>query len=152
MKGPAPAGATITDTNGTADGKIEPGDTLVVTFSAALAPASVPSSTTLTLTDPVGAGNDTLTMVGVSNGARTMGANNYITNDGAVNSFASSVVSLSNANKTITVGPTCTGTGRSPLGQQTTNATYSYVAATRLTDVASNLAATAAKTQSIRLF
>ncbi len=149
-----PAAATITDTNGASDGKAEPGDTLVITFSEALAPASVPVSTTVTLTDPVGAGNDTLTMVGVSNGARTMGANNYITNDGAVASFASSSVSLSNANKTITitVGPSCTGTGCSPLGQQTTNATYSYVASTTLTDVAGNLAATAAKTQSIRLF
>jgi hypothetical protein len=149
-----PAAVTITDTNGTNDGKPEPGDTLVITFSEALAPASVPASTTVTLTDPVGSSNDTLTMVGVSNGARTMGANNYITNEGAVASFASSAVSLSNANKTITitVGPACSDTGCSPLGQQTINATYSYVAATTLTDVAGNLAATAAKTQSIRLF
>ena len=149
-----PAAITIADTNGTADGKAEPGDTLVVTFSEALAPASVPSSTTVTLTDPVGAGNDTLTMVGVSNGARTTGGANYITNDGAVASFASSTVALSNANKTITitVGSACTGTGCSPLGQQITNATYSYVAATTLTDIAGNLAATQAKTQSIRLF
>ena len=86
------AAATITDTNGTLDGKIELGDTLVITFSEPLAPASVPSSTTVTLTDPVGAGNDTLTMVRISNGARTMGANNYITVDGAVASFANSTV------------------------------------------------------------
>jgi hypothetical protein len=61
---------------------------------------------------------------------------------------------LSNGNRTITVtiSPTCSGTGCAGLGTQTTNATYSYVAAPTLTDVAGNLAATAAKTQSIRLF
>ena len=85
-----PAAATITDTNGSLDGKAEPGDTIVITFSEPLAPASVPSSTTVTITDPAGTGNDTLTMVGVSNGARTMGANNYVTLDGGVASFANS--------------------------------------------------------------
>ena len=76
-----PAAITIADTNGISDGKPEPGDTLVI--SEALAPASVPASTTVTFTDPVGAGNDTLTMAGVSNGARTTGGANYITIDGA---------------------------------------------------------------------
>ncbi len=149
-----PAAVTITDTNVSLDGKAEPGDSIVITFSEPLAPASVPSSTTATLTDPIGTGNDTLTMVGVSNGARTMGANNYVTLDGGVASFASSTVAVSNANRTITVtiGATCSGTACAALGQQTTNATYSFIAATTLTDVVGNLAATAAKTQSIRLF
>ena len=149
-----PAAATITDTNGSLDGKAEPGDTLVITFSEPLAPASVPSSTTVTITDPVGGGNDTLTMVGVSNGARTMGANNYVTLNGGVASFANSPVVLSNGNRTITVtiAAPCSGTGCATLGQQLSVATYSYIAATTLTDVAGNLAATTAKTQSIRLF
>ena len=149
-----PAAVTITDTNGTLDGKIEPNDTLIVTFSEPLAPASVPASTTMTITDPVGAGNDTLTMVGVSNGARTLGANGYVAADGTIASFLNSPVALSNANKTvtITVGPTCSVTGCASISQQTTNATYSYIAATTITDVAGNLAATAAKTVSIRAF
>ena len=81
----------------------QPGDTVVITFSEPLAPASVPASTTVTLTDPVGTGNDTLTMAGVSNGARAMGSNNYVTADATVASFANSTVALSNANRTITV-------------------------------------------------
>ena len=87
-------------------------------------------------------------------GARTTGGANYITVDGAVASYANSTVTLSNANRTLTVtiAATCTGTGCAALGQQTTNATYSFIAATTLTDVAGNLAATAAKTQSIRLY
>ena len=108
-----PAAITIADTNGTLDGRAEPGDTVAITFSEPLAPASVPSSTTVTLTDPVGTGNDTLTMVGVSNGARVMGSNNYVTADTTTASFASSAVALSNANRTITVtiAAACTGTG-----------------------------------------
>jgi hypothetical protein len=79
-----PAAATITDTNGSIDGRVQPGDTLVITFSEPLAPASVPASTTVTMADPAGGGNDTLTMVGVTNGARRLGSNNYITLDAGV--------------------------------------------------------------------
>ncbi len=148
-----PAAATITDTNGTLNGTAQAGDTVVITFSEPLAPASVPSSTTITLTDPVGTGTDTLTMVGVSNGARSLGSNAYVTNDGQVASFANSIVTLSNGNSTITVtiAAICSGTGCGGLGIGAT-ANYSFVAATTLTDVAGNIAATAAKTQSIRLF
>jgi hypothetical protein len=148
-----PAAVTITDTPGTINGRAQSGDTLVITFSEPLAPASVPASTTVTLTDPVGAGNDTLTMVGVSNGARTTGTTNHVTADGGVASFANSTVALSNGNRTITVtiGPACTGTGCATIATAVAG-TYSFVAATTLTDVAGNLAATAAKTQSIVLF
>ena len=102
-----PAAVTITDTPGATNGRAQSGDTLVITFSEPLAPASVPASTTVTLTDPVGTGNDTLTMAGVSNGARTTGTTGHVTGDGGVASFANSAVALSNANKTITitVGP-----------------------------------------------
>ena len=76
-----PAAVTITDTNGGLDGRAEPGDSVAITFSEPLAPASVAASTTVILTDPVGTGNDTLTMGGVSNGAHVMGSNSYVTVD-----------------------------------------------------------------------
>ncbi|HYN32506.1 MAG TPA: hypothetical protein VES40_07765 [Ilumatobacteraceae bacterium] len=149
-----PAAVTITDTNGSTDGRVQPGDTVVITFSEPLAPASVPGSTTVTLTDPTGTGNDTLTMLGVSNAARSLGSNNYITLDTGVASFAGSAVTLGNSNRTVTVtiGASCTGTGCAAIGQQLTNANYSFVAAPTLTDTTGNTAATAARTQSIRLF
>jgi len=56
VDGAKPITVTITDTNGTTDGKIQAGDTLVVTFSEPLNAATVPTSTTVTLTDPNGAG------------------------------------------------------------------------------------------------
>jgi hypothetical protein len=149
-----PMALTVTDTNGATDGKIEPGDTITVTFTEALDPASVPASSTVTVTDPVGAGNDTLTLTGVSNGARTTGSNNYLTLDGGVAAFASSPVALGAGNKTITVtvGPTCTGTGCASLVAIATVANYSFVAATTLLDVGANIPLTTARTASLRLF
>jgi hypothetical protein len=102
----------------------------------------------------VGAGNDTISITGITNGARTTGGANYVTTDGGVATWAGSTVALGNANKTITVtvGGTCSGTGCGFLGTQTANATFSYIAATTITDVAANTAATAARTQSMRMF
>ncbi|MEO7397568.1 MAG: hypothetical protein ABIW84_03295, partial [Ilumatobacteraceae bacterium] len=74
--------------------------------------------------------------------------------DGAIATFLNSPVAVSNFNRTITVtvGPTCTNTGCATIGQQTINATYSYIAAPTITDTSGNLAATAAKTNSMRAF
>ena len=154
LDGARPVPMLITDTNGTVDGQAQPGDSITVEFSEALAPATVPASTTLTLTDPNGGGSDTLTMAGVSNGARSTGGANYVLTNNTSAAFAGSVVGLSNANRsiTVTIAATCSGAGCAALGQQTTNATYSFVGATTLTDVAGNLVVTTARTASIRLF
>jgi hypothetical protein len=155
LDGARPVSVTITDTNGTADGRIEPGDTLVITLSEALAPASVPASTTVTMTDPLGGGNDTLSITGILNGARTLGANTYITPDNTSAAFAASPVVLSNGNRTITitVGPTCSGAACvGGIGQRTTNANFSYLGATTLTDLAGNPPVTNARTFSMRVF
>jgi glucoamylase len=152
--GAGPVPVTITDTNGTTDGKIQPGDTLVVTFSEPLKASTVPTSTTVSLTDPSTTANDTLNIVGITSGERDTGANTYISSNATSAAFAASTVALSNANKTvtITVGPTCSGTAcASGLGTATVTSTLSFVAATTLTDAAGNAAA-GTKTQAIRLF
>ena len=150
-----PAAVTVTDTNGATDGRIEPGDTVSITFSEPLAPTSVPSPlTTITMADPTGTGNDTLTVLGITNGARTLGGTTYITTDATSAVFANSPVSLNNGNRTVTVtvGPVCTDTGCVGIGQRTTNASFSYIAAPTLTDVAGNTAATQSKVTSMRMF
>jgi len=149
-----PVPMSIADTNGTINGRIQPGDTISITFSEALATASVPTSTAVTITDPVGAGNDTLTMVGISNGARTLGATGYVTTDGGVASFASSPVTLLTGNTVIrvTVDATCAGTGCAGIATQTANGTYSFLAATSITDNAGNAASTTARSRSARYF
>ncbi len=150
----APVPMTIADTNGTINGRIQAGDTISITFSEALAPASVPSSTTVSITDPLGTGNDTLTMVGVSDGARTLGATGYVTTDGGVASFAASTVALLTSNTVIrvTVGATCSGTGCAGIATQTSNGTYSYLAAPSITDLAGNAASTTVRSRSARYF
>ena len=154
IDGAKPQVLTIADTSGSLDGLAQPGDSLVLTFTEALAVASVPTAADLSLSDPVGTGSDTLTIAAVTNGARSTGADGYVSADGTVATFAGSLVTLGNSNKTITItiAAVCTGTGCSGLIQQTTNATYSFLGATTLKDLANNLVSTTTKTQSIRLF
>jgi hypothetical protein len=145
---------SVTDTNGATDGKFEPGDSLSITYTEPLAPAGVPTLATVTLTDPVGTGNDTITISGITNGARSLGSNNYMTPDGVVAAWANSPVTLSADQKTITVvvGPTCAGTGCTGIGTVTTNASFSFVSAATLVDPSGNVPLTTAKTTSMRLF
>jgi hypothetical protein len=149
-----PAAVTVTDTDGTSNGRIEPGDTVSITFSEPLAASSVPSRSTVTMADPTGTGNDTLSLSGITNGARTLGGTTYITTDATSAVFADSPVALSNANRTITVtvGPACGGTGCAGIGQRTTNASFSLVAAQTLTDVVGNIATTRTRVTSMRMF
>ena len=142
-----PVPMTITDTNGTTDGKIQTGDKLLVTFSEPLLAASVPTSTTMVVTGTTPF--DTLSMTGVSNGAGSTGGTNYVTT--ATPASFASTVSLGSATITVTVGA-CTGTGCTALGTQTTAALYSYVAAATLTDAAANAASQVANTVTLRLF
>ncbi|MGD9998400.1 MAG: hypothetical protein AB7U39_15895 [Ilumatobacteraceae bacterium] len=152
LDGAKPVPMSISDTNGATNGRAETGDSISITFSEPLAPATVPASSTVTLTGGYSTA-DTLSMSGISNGAGSTGGTSYITTTGAAAS-SMSVVTLSNANKTLTVtiGANCSGTGCAALGTQTTNGTYSYVAATTLTDVAGNSPRTTARTSSMRLF
>lgn len=148
-----PVPMTVADANVGTNGRAEAGDSVSITFSEALGTASVPTSTSLTLTDPVGTGSDTLSITGVTNGARSTGGANYMTLDGGVATWTSSVV-LTNLGRTLTVTftGTCTGSGCGSLGTQATNGTFSFVSATTLTDVSGNIAATTARSTAIRLF
>ncbi len=149
-----PVPMTVTETNAGINGRAEAGDTVAITFSEALGTASVPATATVTLADPVGAGNDTLSISGITNGARTTGGANYVVGDGTSATWAASSVALSNAGRTVTVtmAGSCVGTACLVLGTQTTNATFSFLSATTLTDVVGNVASTTARTASLRLF
>ena len=105
--GPVPT--AISDTNVGTDGKMEAGDTLSVTFSEALAAASVPATASVTETDPNGTGNDTLAISGVTAGALDTGSDGYIKNNNSYASFSGSTVVLTGASKTVavTVGGSC---------------------------------------------
>jgi hypothetical protein len=152
--GARPIVVSVTDTNGSTSGRIQAGDTVTFTFSEPLDPSTVPSSTTVSLTDPAGAGNDTLSITGILNGARDTGSPDHITTNNRTASFAASTVALSSGNRavTVTVGPTCSGTGCGSIGTVLAATNLSVLAATTITDVAANLPDTTARTFSIRLF
>jgi hypothetical protein len=105
------------------------------------------------MADPPGGGNDTLDITGITQGARATGINGYITSNNRSASFASSTVALSNANKTITVtvGPTCTGSGCVAIGTVATTPTLSWLTASTITDVAGNIPSVT-KSVALRLF
>jgi hypothetical protein len=151
--GAGPVAISVAFTGGASTGKIEVGDTMTVVFSEPLNPASVPSTTTVTEADPAGAGNDTLTITGITNGARSTGSDNYVTADGLVVDFAAStvVLSASNTTVTITVGGTCQNTGCAAIGQQLTTASLSFGAAPTITDVV-GVAAAGTRSDTLRIF
>jgi hypothetical protein len=151
--GARPVTVTVTDTNGATDGKVEPGDSLIITLSESLSAATVPASATVTLTDPNGNGNDMLAIAGIMNGSRSTGSNNYVTLNNSSAAFANSTVTLGNGGKTITVvvGPACSGSGCAALGSVATTPNLSYQSAPTITDPAGN-AATGTKTVALRLF
>jgi hypothetical protein len=133
--GPVPV--TVTDTNGLTDGKIETGDTFVATFSEAIAPASMPSSTPIT-EDAVGGGAVTFAIAGITNGAHSLGTANYVTGAVAVVFAGASVLSAGNTTITITVGACSASCGAEKAG---TGMTLIFAPATTLLDAAGNAAA-----------
>jgi hypothetical protein len=129
---------SVSSTDSLTHGRIEVADSITITFSEALDPASVPSVTTVTEADPTGAGNDTLTITGITLGAQNTGSDSYISLDGGIVDFASSTVALTNANTTITVtvGGACQNTGCGGIGQALIPASLTFAPAATLTDSA----------------
>jgi hypothetical protein len=139
-----PRVVSIADTDGAVNGRVEPGDTLSVTFTEAMDTTTLAGPVTVTLTDPNTTASDTLTVTGFTNGARSTGGNGYVSTNNVSYSFASSSVSYTNGNRTvvITIGPTCSGTCAA-IATQTTNATFSFLAATTFRDLGGNTQGTA---------
>ena len=105
-------------TPGTTSGLLEAsGDSFTVTFSEPINPGTIPGTTTISESDPAGVGNDTLQIVGLTNGQINLGANNYVGDDGTTASFTSSTLTLSGGNTVVkaTVVGTCSGTGCASL-------------------------------------
>ena len=66
-------------------------------FSEAILASSVPGTTAITETDPIGGGNDTLTVTNLTSGARALGVNSYVNANNTSASFASSTLSVAGA-------------------------------------------------------
>ena len=123
-------------------GLAEPCDELTSEWSEQLLPSSIAPTTVYTISDPLGAGDQTATIPGFARGPLDLGAAGYLTLDGSTATWASSTLVLSSAGDTLTariVGP-CAGTGCTALAI-VGNVTVTYVPAATITDLAGNPAA-----------
>jgi concanavalin A-like lectin/glucanase superfamily protein len=148
------AGAVPTNiirTAGSTSGLIQPGDTVTITFSESMAPATVPAVTTITESDPSGPGNDSYEFNGITAGPIVLNSDTYVGADGTSASFANSAVTLNNGrNVKITVGSTCSGSGCASLGVGG-QAAIMFIPATTLQDSNDN-PAVGQITKTFRLF
>jgi uncharacterized repeat protein (TIGR01451 family) len=134
----------------------EPCDTLTSEWSEALAPGSVPTRTTVTIADPPGSGNDTISIPGFFAGPFDGGGDGYVAQDGATAAWAASKVILSGPTGsdylTIKIWGACAGAGCSSLGEGA-KITVTYVPSPSIKDVAGNPATGQfVKSQKISLF
>jgi chitodextrinase len=121
------------------DGAVEIGDSFSVTFDEAIDPASVPGTSTLSLTRRFG--NTSYQIPGLVDGSRTTDAAGYLTT-GISNRTLSyaGTLTLSNDNRTITftVTGTCTGSSCGSASTSPDSGQFQYRAATTLRDLAGN--------------
>jgi hypothetical protein len=134
--GPVPV--SVSDTNGTVDGQMQVGDTFRVVFSEAINPASIQPGNAKEV-DPLGPGNDLLTIVGLTGGSLDLGSDTYITGDDLAAVYQNSTLSLSNGNRTITstVSGSCSKTGCGNIAAGGPGLIV-YVPEPALTDVSGN--------------
>jgi hypothetical protein len=120
-------------------GRPEDCDEITAEWSEPLLPSSIPATTTITITDPAGPGDDTLTIGSFIAGSLDLGSDGYVTADGTSASWSSSVLSYSSAQVSLTarILGACTGAGCSALGT-VKNVTVTYVPSPTITDPAGN--------------
>jgi len=140
-----PSLVSATSGGGTA-GKMETGDTLSLTFDEALAPASVPSS--VTVTEARATGNTTLTIPGLIQSSVI--SNGYLGGNNSSGTASSMSIVLSNGNKTVTITLGTVTLAGSGVATGTGTVTLSPGAA--LTDNAANGAITASTAALPKLF
>lgn len=120
-------------------GLAEPCDELTSEWSEQLLRASIPSATQYRITDPVGAGNQTVTIPGFLSGSMNLGSAGYLTLDDSSATWSSSLLVLNSSGDALTarIFGACTGTGCSALAV-VHNVTVTYVPAATITDAAGN--------------
>jgi hypothetical protein len=130
-----PFPTSVAATNG--DGTIAPGDALAATFSEPIDPASVPATTTLTMTR-TGSQKTKYAIAGVTNAALTTNATGYVTAGGGTRSvtYAASV-SVSGNVVTVAITGGCTS-GCGSVSTTPSAGAFSYKAAPGITDQAGN--------------
>jgi uncharacterized repeat protein (TIGR01451 family) len=137
--GPTPIALNKTQAPGGTNGLAQSGDIVRVEWSEVISGSSFPATTTVTIADPAGSGNDQLTVAGLFTGTMDLGSDGYVTADGASASWPGSTVTLGPTSDAIVLklGTSCSGGGCSSLGVVGA-VTVTYVAPGSITDAAGN--------------
>jgi hypothetical protein len=146
--GAGPVPTALTDTNGANDGRFQQNDTMTVTFSENV--ASVPASSTVTLTGGNGGNNDTIAMTNLLSGTVSLGRSDYISGNGSVATFNSALGKPAQNQVTLTLG-SCSGACAS-LTTAGGSGSFTFTPASGILDAPVLNAATGSLTVSIRLF
>jgi len=136
--GAAPVPTSVSSTPGSQAGVMQPGDTFTVVFSEPIDPSSVHAAN-VKETDPAGAGNDTLIIVGLTDSSLDLGSDAYVTTDGGTIVFADATLTLLNGNTRIrsTIVGSCSGTVCGASGHPSASP-VTFRPEPALTDVAGN--------------
>ncbi len=137
--GPVPIAVNKTQAPGGTNGLPESGDIIRIEWSEVLSSGSFPGTTTVTISDPAGSGNDQLSVPGLFTGTMNLGSDGYVTSDGASAVWAGSTMNLGPDQDAIVLklGPSCSGAGCASLGV-VGSVTVTYTAPASITDPAGN--------------
>jgi hypothetical protein len=123
----------VTTNPGNSAGEIQQGDQLTITFSEAIATASIPASpVTVTENSTGGQQSDTISIPGVTDGALLLGGASYVTG----NQTATAPANVANIGSTVVVTLTGCNCSKAKPGQ----GAFAYTPATTLADAAGNTA------------
>jgi hypothetical protein len=115
-------------------GAVNTGDTVVVTFSEPVAPASIPTSGTLTL-DRGASGNTTFDITGITAGPQGIGSTGFVAKKDTIVYPVTIALSAGNTVATVTVSGACTSCGVTGAGAA---GAFTFTPNASITDVAGN--------------
>ncbi|HVE94374.1 MAG TPA: TadE/TadG family type IV pilus assembly protein [Acidimicrobiales bacterium] len=137
--GAGPVLLAITDTGGAVNGRMGALDSLTLSFSEPIATSL--GSTSVVQSDPMGGGNDSVSISGITAGPQLTNSNDYQTsNDSSLSVGASISKSGNNVTVAILSPMACTPSACTGLGTGVDSAPFSITPATSLVDAAGKAA------------
>lgn len=132
-----PVLTALADTNGAVNGYPNASDTFTLTFSEAI--ATTLSTATVTYTDPLGNGNDTISISNISAGPLTTNSNGYNSSNNSAVSVSAQISKSGKTVKVTVVSPlTCSPVSCTGLAAGSDSSAWTFLPATSLVDAAGN--------------
>ena len=144
-----PVALSVTDTDGSNNGKFEQNDTMTVAFSESV--IGVAASSTVTLVGGSGSSNDSVTMTNLLSGTASLNRTDYMGASNKTAAFTGSALSQPAANQVKVTLAACSGDCSSIGSGAAVASSFTFAPAATITDAPGNAAA-GSVTVSIRLF